>query len=740
MPIQEHRLVAISTPLGDEELALYKADIDEELGRPFSITVELISENDNISLDDLIGQNVTIRLETEEEEARYFNGFVSEFFQLSNTDRYAKYGAVIRPWFWLLNLSENCRIFQEKSYPDIINDVFEQLGFSDFDSKLSGSYDPQEYVVQFNESDFNFVTRIMEQEGIYYYFEHTNGKHTLVMVDDVGMLPDVGDVPFYQPEDTTNQFNIEGVSRWENFRRIRSGGVRLSDYDFETPSKNLEAVSSMPKTASLSSLERFNYPGKYKERGKGTDYTRLLMEKENVSYDTKEASSNVRTLSSGAHFNLTDHVRDDQNGQYLITKFRCTLKSDEFLSNNKSDDSQLYTCQFDAIPSDVSFRTQLSAKKPEMVGPQTAMVVGKAGEEIWTDKYGRVKVLFHWDRYAQADEESSCWMRVAQTWAGKNWGHIQVPRIGQEVLVDFLGGDPDRPIIVGSVFNGSAMPPYELPSNATRSGLKTRSSQGGGGFNEIRIEDKKDNEQIFIHAEKNQDIRVKNTHFEWIGNERHLNVGTNRFEQIKENDNLIVEGDALTKITGDVHKIYDANLIQQTSTDENYDIGGDRNQNIGGSESLKSGQDIKQEAAMNYGLKSGMNVDLKGGMNINLEAGMTINLKAGPSFISIGPSGVAISGPMIMINSGGAAGSANPGKPSKPASPDKAEEALVADNATAPGKTEVPKAKKATQEKLKLKPIQASSYSPAAQVMQQAAENGTPFCEQCEAAKKAANK
>lgn len=738
MPIQEHRLIAISTPLGDEELALHKAEINEELGRPFSIAVELISENDNVSLDDLIGQNVTIRLETEDDETRYFNGFVSEFFQLSNTDRYAKYGAVIRPWFWLLNLSENCRIFQEKSYPDIINSVFDQLGFSDYENKLSGSYDPQEYVVQFNESDFNFVTRIMEQEGIYYYFEHTNGKHTLVMLDDAAMLPDIGNVPFYQPEDTSNQFNIEGVSRWENFRRIRTGGVRLSDYDFETPSKNLEAVSSMPKTASLSSLERFNYPGKYKERGKGTDYTRLLMEKENVSYDTKQASSNVRTLCAGTHFTLTDHARDDQNGQYLITKYRCTLKSDEFLSNSNADESELYSCHFDAIPSDVSFRTQISAKKPEMVGPQTAMVVGKSGEEIWTDKYGRVKVLFHWDRYAQSDEESSCWMRVAQTWAGKNWGHIQVPRIGQEVLVDFLGGDPDRPIIVGSVYNGSAMPPYELPANATRSGWKTRSTKGGGGFNEIRIEDKKDNEQIFIHAEKNQDIRVKNTHFEWIGNERHLHVGTNRFEQIKENDNLIVEGDALTKVVGDTHNIYEANLNQETSSDENYAIGGDRNQDIGGSESLKSGKDIKQEAAMNYGLKGGMNVDLKGGMNINLEAGMTINLKAGPSFISIGPSGVAISGPMIMINSGGAAGSASPGKPSKPASPDKAEEALVADNATAPGKAEVPKAKKAKQEKPKLKPVQASSYSPAAQVMQQAAQSATPFCEQCEAAKKAA--
>lgn len=733
MPAQE-RLLAISTPLGDEELLLRQAQVHEELGRPFTIDLELVSDNEEISLDDLLGQNVTIRLETAD-ESRFFNGIVTEFFQKENIDRNACYGAVVKPWFWLLTLSENCRIFQEVSYPDIIKEVFDNLGFSDYEEQLSGTYPSQEYVVQYNESDFNFVSRIMEQEGIYYYFSHINGKHTLVMVDDSSVLPDAGDVPYHDVEEGGFDEDLEGIKKWGNYRKLRTGGVSLSDFDFTTPAKNLDAVTADPKTSSMSALQKFSYPGKYAEKSKGTDYTKILMEKENAIYDEKACEGNFRTLYAGNQFTLVDHHRDDQNDNYLITKFSCILKSDQYISTSDGEDGELFTCKFTAIPANVIYRPQISALKPKMSGPQTAIVVGKQGEEIWTDKYGRVKVLFHWDRHGEGDEHSSCWIRVSQTWAGKNWGAMQIPRIGQEVLVDFLHGDQDQPIIIGSVYNGSTMPPYPLPANATRSGLKTRSSKDGGGFNEIRIEDKKGEEQIFIHAEKNQDVRVKNNHFEWIGNERHLNVGKNRFEQIKENDNLIVEGDALTNVIGDAHKIYEANLNQKTSSDENYAIGGDRNQDIGGSESLKSGQDIKQEAGMNYGLKSGMNVDVNGGMNINLQAGMTINLKAGPSFISIGPSGVAISGPMIMINSGGAAGPASPGKPSKPASPDQAEKALEADNATAPGKAEVPKAKKTKQEKLKLKPVLASKYSPAAKVMQQAAKSGTPFCEQCEAAK-----
>lgn len=729
MPTQE-QLVAISTPLGDDKLSLRKAKIQEALGEPFTIEVELVSDDENISLDDILGQNVTIRLETED-DSRFFNGIVTEFFQKENIAKNACYGAVIRPWFWLLTLSENCRIFQEKSYPEIIKKVFEDLGFSDFEDKLSSTYNKQDYVVQFNESDFNFVSRIMEQEGIYYFFAHTNGKHTLVMADDSSVMTNLGQVPFIELEDESRHKDVVGIKRWENYRKVRTGGVGLTNFDFTLPSKNLDAITTDPKTASLSSLQKFNFPGKYLERAKGSDYTKLLMQKENVSYDQKSAQGNNSKLYAGAQFELTDHHRDDQNTNYLITHFSCLLLADDYIATSTNKNDQLFESQFTVVPDNVVYRPQITSTKPKMTGPQTATVVGKSGEEIWTDKYGRIKVLFHWDREAKADENSSCWIRVSQSWAGKGWGTMYIPRIGQEVLVDFIHGDPDNPIVIGSVYNGNTMPPYALPANATMSGVKTRSSKGGGGFNEIRLEDKKGEEQIFVHAEKNQDIRVKNNQYETIGNEQHISITANRYKTIKENEHSTIEGDTLTSVTGDVHNTYGANLIQKTQATENYTIGGDRNQEVGGSESLKVSSDIKLDAGSNYGIKSGKNIEIKGGMNINLEAGMTINIKAGSSFISIGPAGIDISGPMVNINSGGSGGAAKPGKPSEADSPDEPVVAQESDTSQAPGKAKLAKAKEVTTGKVKIKPVKAKEYSPAAVAMQEAAKSGTPFCEEC---------
>jgi type VI secretion system secreted protein VgrG len=624
MPAQE-RLVAISTPLGDDELLLRQAQVHEELGRPFTIDVELLSDDEDISLDDLLGQNVTIRLETEG-DSRFFNGIVTEFFQKENIDRTACYGAIIKPWFWLLTLSENCRVFQEKTYPEIIKEVFNELGFSDHEDQLSGTYTAQEYVVQYNESDFNFVSRIMEQEGIYYYFNHTNGKHTLVMVDDNSVLPDCGDVPFHDVEEDGYKVDLEGIMKWENYRKLRTGGVSLSDFDFTTPSKALEAVTAEPKTASLAALKKFNYPGKYLERAKGTDYTKMLMEKENVNYDEKSCEGNFRTLFAGSNFSLIDHHRDDQNDDYLIAKFTCILKSDEYISSSNGEDSELFTCKFTAIPATVVYRPQISATKPKMTGPQTALVVGKKGEEIWTDKYGRVKVLFHWDRYGTADEKSSCWIRVSQSWAGKGWGTMQIPRIGQEVLVDFLHGDPDQPIIIGSVYNGSTMPPYTLPANATMSGVKTRTSKGGNGFNELRMEDKKGEEQIFIHGEKNLDTNIKNDCFETIGNDRHLIVKNDQIELVENNRSEEVKADHIEKIGKDRHLAVvgkEAKKVEKTL-------------------SLTVTGDVAEVFKANHSMLVTDDSYVKG-TNICIEATDNITIKVGKSYIAIESSGIKIS-------------------------------------------------------------------------------------------------
>ena len=684
----DNQLVAISTPLGDDKLVLRQAHVTEELGQPFSIDVELLSEDEDISLDDILGKNVTIRLETET-ESRYFNGIVTEFFQKENVARNACFGAVVRPWFWLLTLSETCRIFQEKTYPEIIKSVFKDLGFSDFEDQLTGTYSAQEYVVQYNESDFNFVSRIMEQEGIYYYFVHTNGKHSLVMADDSSVQPDIGEVPFYEKEDTNYQVEIEGITKWENYRKIRTGGVSLGDFDFTTPSKNLSAVTKDPKTGSLASLQKFNYPGKYTERKDGTSYTKILMEKENVHYDQKYSEGNMRTLYAGSQFKLIDHHRDDQNDNYLVVKFTCVLKSEQYVSTSSDNDVALFSCSFTAIPAKVTYRPQQLANKPKITGPQTAMVVGKQGEEIWTDKYGRVKVLFHWDRESKADEKSSCWIRVSQTWAGKNWGSMQIPRIGQEVLVDFIHGDPDRPIIIGSVYNGSTMPPYDLPTNATMSGIKSRSSKGGVGFNEIRLEDKKGEEQIFIHGEKNQDTNIKNDCFETIGNDKHLVVKNDQVILIENNRSEEVKADHVEKIgkdrhldivgkeakkvkgslsltvTGDVSEVFKANHSMQI-TDDSYIKGTniciEATDNItlkvGGSTIAISSDGIAIETSGDIKLDAGGKVDVKSGADTKIDAGANANIKSGANteikatgMADLKAGGIAsVKGSMVKIN------------------------------------------------------------------------------------------
>jgi len=618
------RLVAISTPLGDEKLKLRIAQVKEELGQPFKIDVELLSDDEDISLDDIIGQNVTIRLETEG-ESRFFNGIVTEFFQKENIARNACYGAVVRPWLWLLTLSENCRVFQEKSYPDIIKEVFDDLGFSDHENKLSGTYKPQDYVVQYNESDFNFVSRIMQQEGIYYYFTHINGKHTLVLVDDSSVLPNIGDVPFHELEDSGYNVDIEGIKKWENYRNIRTGGIGRTDFDFITPTKNLLAVTSDPKTKSLSSFQKFNFPGKFTERDNGTNYTKILMEKENVGYDQKSCAGNFRMLAAGSQFALVDHHRDDQNDNYLVVAIICTLKSDEYISTSDGEDEEVFSSEFTSIPAKVVYRPQYLATKPQVTGPQTALVVGKSGEEIWTDKYGRVKVLFHWDRYSTADEKSSCWIRVSQSWAGKNWGAMQIPRIGQEVLVEFMHGDPDQPIIMGSVYNGSTMPPYELPTNATMSGVKSRSSKGGDGFNEIRMEDKKGEEQLFIHAEKNQDSRVKNDCFETIGNDRHLIVNNDQVELVENNRSEEVKADHVEKIGKDRHLEVVAKEAKK----------------VGATLSLTVEGDVSEVFKADHSMQVTKDSYIKG-KNICIEATENITLKVGKSTIAISKDGIAI--------------------------------------------------------------------------------------------------
>jgi type VI secretion system secreted protein VgrG len=686
---QKHRELAVETSLGEDVLLLKSMSGSERLGRPFEYQLELASEDPQVKAEDIVGQNVTIRVELGAGRSRYFNGYVSRFTQVTAYGRLARYRATVVPWLWFLTRCADCRIFQEKTVPEIIKQVFRDRGFTDLEDQLSGSYSKWEYCVQYRETDFNFVSRLMEQEGIYYYFRHDNAKHKLVLADSPSAhesYPEFEELEYHPADKGTT--TAECISDWVVETHLQPGSYALNDFDFKNTQKDLQARAKVSRSHASADFEIYDYPGEYTESGDGESYARKRIEELQAQYEVAKASSDSRGVCTGFTFTLTDHPRDDRNGNYLVTSAEYEIGGDEFFSASQPGEC-VFACSFTAVNANEAFRSPRATPKPSISGPQTAMVVGPSGEEIHTDEYGRVKVKFHWDRYSKADENSSCWIRVAQVWAGKNWGSIYTPRIGQEVIVDFLEGDPDRPIITGRVYNGQAMPVYDLPANKTMSTIKSNSSKGGQGFNEIRLEDKKGEEQIFIHAEKDEDIRVKNDAKEWIGQDRHLIVKRDQREEVRGDKHLTVKGD--------------------------------QNEKINGSVSLDAGMDLQQKVGMKHALEAGMDVHIKGGMKVVIEAGLQLSLRAAGGFVDIGPAGVAISGPMVMINSGGAAGAGSG------CSPDAAKLPKEADTAEPGQASEAPK---------KSKPPTPVKFSAQATTLQQAAQDGTPFCEECEKAKK----
>jgi type VI secretion system secreted protein VgrG len=684
---QAERHVAIATPLGDDKLLLRAFTVSEQLGRPFQIDVELRSDDQAVKFDDLLGHNVTLRIDLADRKTRYFNGYVNRVSQVAAQGGLAVYHATVVPWLWFLTRAADCRIFQGKTVPDILKQVFRDRGFVDFEERLSGSYQTWEYCVQYRETDFNFVSRLMEQEGIYYYFKHENGKHTLVLTDSPSghePYPGYSTVAYRPPAEGDS--GAEDFSHFSVGKEVQPGKFVVNDFDFKKPRKSLLGSATVTRKHPNGEFEVYDFPGEYDEFSEGSEYAKVRLQELAAQHELAQGRGDVRGVAAGFKFKLDPAPRKDFSKTYLVVSATCTATNDEFTSGAGASGVD-FSNSFTAIDASVQYRAPRLTPKPVIQGPQTAIVVGKKGEEIWTDEYGRVKVQFHWDRYGKADENSSCWVRVAQVWAGKKWGAIYTPRVGQEVIVEFLEGDPDQPIITGRVYNGDCMPPYDPRNKGTVSTIKSLSSKGGGGFNEIRIEDKKGSEQLFFHAEKDHDVRVKNDTKEFVGKHRHL----------------IVKGDQLERVNGDKH----------------LGVKGDRNEKVDGTVSQKVGMDLQQKVGMKHALDAGMEVHIKAGMNVVIEAGMSVTLKAGGGFVVVGPAGVAISGTPILINSGGAPGSGSGASPEPPKPPTEADKAEA-------GQKEEAKAAS--------RPPKPTKFSPAAIVLKQAAKSGTPFCEKCQGA------
>ena len=614
---QQSRMAKVSSPLGDNALVMERLAGSESLGRLFHYELSLASENASLKLNALLGKPMGLAVQLADGSDRYFHGIVARCSQTAHRGQFASYQVTLKPWLWLLSRTSDCRIFQSKTVPDIVKQVFRDLGFSDFEDALTRSYREWDYCVQYRETSFDFVSRLMEQEGIYYYFRHEQERHVLVLCDAYGAhstAPGYARVPFYPLDDQMRE--RDHIHDWHLAHEVQPGSLALNDYDFQRPSARLEVRSSIAREHSNADYPLYDYPGEYVQSKDGEQYARNRIEAIQAQYEQIRLKGNARGLGSGHLFSLTDYPRDDQNREYLIVDSEYTITQDLYESGRGSESFQ-FDSSLTCIDASQVFRPLPLTVQPIVQGPQTAMVVGPKGEEIWTDQFGRVKVHFYWDRHDQSNENSSCWIRVSQNWAGKNWGSIQIPRIGQEVIVSFLEGDPDRPIITGRVYNAEQTVPYDLPANATQSGVKSRSSKGGtpANFNEIRMEDKKGEEQLFIHAEKNQDIEVENDETHWVGHDRSktidndetVHVKHDRTETVDNNETITIGVDRSEKVGNNETITIGVNRTEQVGSNETISIGANRTESVGSNETISIGANRTESVGSNETISIGAN-------------------------------------------------------------------------------------------------------------------------------------
>jgi type VI secretion system secreted protein VgrG len=675
---QSDRLMQFSSPAGKDVLLIESLEGAEGISRLFEFQAELLAEPGTmIDPTTLVGQKATVAIALSDVQgSRFVNGLVASFEQTSGDVEFDVYRARIVPSMWQLTLSSNCRVFQDQTVMDIVKKVIGDYGLT-LSDKTTASYPKLEYCTQYDETDFNFISRILEQHGVFYWFEHTDQDNQIIFGDGRNTYADCAlsaSVAYTLQASSGRAGSYSAqLTEFSSTASMVTGKHSTEDYDFRT-----FAVHSIPSKASTSEFgknlyEEFLYPageeGYVNDSGtqlSSPDLGAIFLESRALAADAVSevfrGVSNLCSMSCGYTFGVSMHPRTAWNRKYLLTEVAHQVTQvPPYRSEETGAARPGYSNRFTAVSSDIVFKPAAVTRKPRIYGPQTGKVVGPGGEEIYVDEFGRVKVVFFWDRTGMASSGSaadSIWIRVAQPWAGNAWGAYFWPRVGHEVVVQFLNGDPDCPVVTGSVYNGTNMPPYALPDNKTRSGVLTRSSQGGSAAtaNELRFEDKKGSEQIYLHAEKDMDLTVE-------GDERRTVGGK---------DSLVVTGDQLEQINGDSHLTLSGKLAESVGGDANLSVGGNQNEQVGGNFSLSVSGTHNHQVSGNYGL-SGENITITGSTNVVIQAGGMgqLTLAGSGGFITIGPAGVSISGTMVLINSGGMAGMALPVETTSPATPTK---------------------------------------------------------------------
>jgi type VI secretion system secreted protein VgrG len=630
MPTHADRAIHLKTPLADDALLPRLVTGRERFSEPFRYDLQLLSEQGNVNPDDILGKTVCLSYELPTGGGtRYFHGFVTEFGQVGYRNRLHEYQAIVRPWFWLLTRTADCRIFQQRTVPEIFQEVCKAWGFTDYKLKLNGSYPKRDYCVQYRETDFNFLSRLLEEEGIYYFFEHSQASHLMVLADDSSAheaQPGYESVPFYPPGTPESRRERDHLSAWSFTKSVQPGAYATTDFDFKQPRASLLSTETIGRKHPHSSYEIFDYPAELAvmQSSESKRIAKLRIQELQAPHMVLSGQGDAAGLATGRRFKLTQYPREDLNIEYLITGVGLSFSSDPF-DTGVTDTEVEFTCSVEAVDARTPYRSARVTTKPIVHGAQTAMVVGPKGEEIYTDEHARVKVQFHWDRHGKVDENSSCWIRVAQVWAGKGWGALHIPRIGQEVIVSFLEGDPDQPIITGRVYNGESKSPYDLPANKTQSGIKSRSSKEGGAanFNEIRFEDKKGSEQLYIHAEKNQDIVVENDETHSVGHDRTKDVGNdetthvkhNRTETVDNDETITIGGNRTEKVAKDETITISGARTESVTKDETITISGARTEKVSKDESITISGGRTENVAKDEAVSIGKNQTLDVGGN-----------------------------------------------------------------------------------------------------------------------------
>ncbi len=613
---QTNTFLQLTTPFGADVLLLDALEATEAISEMFRITLNMRSDDTELDASKVIGNSVTVTLQIPDGPKRYFNGIVSRFVHTGGDREFAHYSAEVVPKLWLLTLTRNRAIWQTKTVAEIIKAVLGEYGVS-FEDKLTGTYTALDYCVQYDESAFDFISRLMESAGIFYFFTFASGKHTMVLADAASAHVDCSDAAKirFHP-DVGGRPMIDTLSSFELEDRLVSLKHTLSDFDPLAPSTSLTAEAS----GESGKGEIFEWPGGHASVSAGQALAKLRVQASQVQGQVLRGDSYVYPFAAGTKFTLSGHFRASLNAAHVLRRVQHSARDD------------LYRNSIEAFPASVPFRPPLSTPRPRVFGSQTATVVGPQGEEIWSDKHGRIKVQFPWDRLGKKDDTCSCWVRVMQPAAGAGFGALFLPRVGQEVVITHVDGDPDRPLVTGSVYNGENAPPATLPTNQTQTIVKTRSSKKGTAGNEIRLDDKKDSEEFYMHAQKDMKVEIENALTLTLteGAETHTLEKGDRTVEVKTGKEVHkVKGTRALTITGDETHTNEAAFTQKVEGNYTLNVSGKLLIDVTGDVVIKSGKSIALESGQGLALEAGTELSNKAGTTLTNKAGTELTNQAG---------------------------------------------------------------------------------------------------------------